>query len=164
MDYRLYYGTLLSSSITELCGAAYDAANHKSPEKLAQAKEEYINFFNKKNNFHTKLEESILREGICNPIIVSAGYVVPHLRFLFKGQTDFLVCDNNGGSRLRIAQKHKLTIPCIILDFIEMFAGNSNYIELFTTEDILKYFDVRPGNIRLHKNKITIENPRHIHL
>lgn len=151
-----------------MCGAAYNAKNHKSPEKLEQAKEEYIEFFNKRNGvfsgFYIKLEDSMLKEGIHNPIIVNAGHVVKHLQFLFKGQTDFLVCDNNGGSRLRLAQKHNLTMPCIILDFIERFANDSNYTELFTSEDILKYFKNPPGSIQLHEDKISIGNPYHSHL
>lgn len=164
MNYKLYYGTLLSNSINDLCGAAYNIKNHKTPEKLARAKEEYIDFFNKKNGFYIKLEESILTEGIHNPIIVNAGYVTAHLRSLFKQQTDFLVCDNNGGSRLRLAQKHNLTVPCIILDFIGKFANDSNYTELFTSEDILRYFKNPPGNIQLHEDKIVIGNPFHSHL
>lgn len=164
MNYKLYYGTLLSTSITDLCGAAYNAKNHKNPEKLAQAKQEYLDLFNKKNRFYIKLEKSILDKGFRNPIIVNSGYVVAHLRFLFKGQADFLVCDNNGGSRLRIAQKHNLTIPCIILDFIGKFVNNPNYTELFTSVDILKCYKDPPGNIQLHENKISIGNPYHSHL
>ena len=110
------------------------------------------------------MEDSILKEGLHNPIIVSAGYVSKHLRFLFKGQTDFLVCDNNGGSRLRLAQKHNLIVPCIILDFVGTFANDPNYTELFTPEDILRYFKEPPGNIQLHDNKISVENPHHSHL
>lgn len=104
----------------------------------------YLEFLRKtsKNptDFTIDLEKSILKEGIRNPIIISA--------VLFKGADDkfaffgsqfqrkiklkkhyfknllknqpYFICHYQGCSRLWVAQKHRMMIPCIVCDFCNL--------------------------------------------
>lgn len=80
----------------------------------------------RKHNFFTKLEESVIKEGFINPILVNAG----HCPWLWQRKlpaemkndsSKILVCCKWGGSRLWVAQKHNLDVPCLISDFINRF-------------------------------------------
>ncbi len=86
-----------------------------------------INRQNEINGFYDKLEASILKEGVRNPILISAGRCRPSMvskipKEMREDHTKILVLDRHGGSRLWAAQKHNLTtVPCIISDFVDMF-------------------------------------------
>lgn len=58
-----------------------------------------------RNEFYTKLEESILKEGFRNPI--------------FCNSIEEGTFSRVGTSRLWIAKKHNLNIPCIIADYVD---------------------------------------------
>ena len=80
----------------------------------------------RKNTFYNKLEKSILKDGFINPIMINVGFC-PWIsrRYLpkemAKDSNKILVCCKWGGSRLYIAHKHNLDVPCIISDFIDRF-------------------------------------------
>jgi len=57
-----------------------------------------------RNEFYTKLEESILKEGFRNPIFCNA---------IAEGTFSRV-----GTSRLWFAKKHGLDIPCVIADYV----------------------------------------------
>ena len=83
---------------------------------------------NSENDFYNKLEQSILDSGIKNPILVNSGKCDPILfktlpKTIQNTNKRFLVCDFLGGSRLYIAQKHDLHIPCIVSDWTGNFPG-----------------------------------------
>lgn len=72
---------------------------------------------------YSRLEESILKEGIRNPLIVTCGLPlwrnIKHLppEMMTKSQEQLLLLEGGtGGSRLWIAQKYNLEVPCIIND------------------------------------------------
>jgi hypothetical protein len=126
-----------------------------SPEKIKErqnAGDNYIDMRNKHDGFFRKLEESILKNGIQNPILVSSGFCRPTLRdrLPLEWQDDnnkILTNDNgNGGSRLLIAQKHQMNIPCIIMDHNNRF---SELKELRDIEDIEKVYHDKPGTIKI---------------
>lgn len=76
--------------------------------------------------FYDTLEASILEKGFINPILINAGFCPPisvrHLsREMRQDASKILVCCKWGGSRLYIAQKHKLDVPCLISDFIDRY-------------------------------------------
>lgn len=90
--------------------------------------------------FFEKLEKSILEEGIRNPIMVTSGFCPQFKRYKLKPflkeqkLEDMIICARYGGSRLYIAQKHDLVIPCIVADFVDMFKGKGR--NLNTKEDV----------------------------
>lgn len=73
---------------------------------------------------YQRLEESILREGFRNPITVTCGsprkrsweQLPPELRALPPDQL-LILETTTGGSRLHVAQKHDMEIPCIVSDW-----------------------------------------------
>lgn len=57
-----------------------------------------------------RLEESILKEGYRNPVVLTA-----------KKQENGGITPRYGGSRIYVAQQHGLAIPAIIADFDNIF-------------------------------------------
>lgn len=91
-----------------------------------------------RNEFYTKLEESILKEGFRNPIFCNS---------LAEGTFSRV-----GTSRLWIAKKHRLDVPCIIADYVGRWA---NLEELKTEQDIRAKFKDQPHIVDLTSpNKI----------
>lgn len=95
----------------------------------------------------TKLEESVLKEGFRNPIIVTCNTVPrrhgpralpPELR----NQPEVLIAEGTtGGSRLWAAQKHDMVIPVIINDWL----GNYRHCpEMRDEDDLLVYYTDPP--------------------
>jgi hypothetical protein len=87
-----------------------------------------IERLNEKNNFYNNLEESVLREGFKNPILVNYHKCDPIMlkslpKTIQNTPKRFVVCDFLGGSRLYIAQKHNMDIPCIVSDWKGDFPG-----------------------------------------
>ena len=124
---------------------------------------------NPKNNLHIQnflkiLEKSIIKEGFRNPILISAlklNSIDSHYhtystglrkqKFLnklipdeFKSKETILVCYKQGGSRLEIAQKYNLEVPCLISDFCNYFPdfdplGENTIRELFKDSVSINY-------------------------
>lgn len=86
---------------------------------------EHIDILNADNGFYIKLEESILKEGFRNPIIVIAGWSDDGIDMIngieSEDNPNELGCFINGGSRLWVAQKNRLKIPCLVADYIGQF-------------------------------------------
>lgn len=74
---------------------------------------------------YSRLEKSVLEEGIRNPIIVTRGpprrrtweHIPPEWRSL-PPQDLYIMETTVGGSRLWVAQKHNMMIPCLINDWV----------------------------------------------
>lgn len=100
---------------------------------------------------YDKLEVSMLNEGVRNPIVVTGGfprkrqmkYVPPDMHEQNPAELFFLE-GTTGGSRLHIAQKHNMTIPCILNDWHNRFP---NAPEIGTANDALPYYKDRPKRI-----------------
>lgn len=98
--------------------------------------------------FYTKLEESILREGFRNPLLVVA--VKPgDIRIRY------------GGSRLMVAHKHKMEVPCIITDFQNCFPDAEI---LFTLDDVRAKFKDEPKRLFYQPQGLWISGCEHMHL
>ena len=102
---------------------------------------------NQEGNFYTKLENSILKEGIRNPIFVQAVNTGSFCRY--------------GTSRLWIGQKHKLKIPAVIADY-----GNywSDLEELFNVEQIREKYLDQPEIVTIDQQMMRIDKCEHSHL
>lgn len=112
------------------------------------------------NPFYKKLEQNVLAEGFRNPILISAGFANEGKRGSYpkewkNDETKVLVCLRNGGSRLWVAQKHNLDIPCIVADYKNIFPDNK---PLESIEEIYKYYTDKPSDIKLTPFGIKVYN------
>jgi hypothetical protein len=114
------------------CGGGYNSlwadwtpAGRVARESIMADYEEELN---KICGHYTKLEASILAEGIRNPVVITCGlpkrrtlkHVPPEM--LARPERNLLLLEGTtGGSRLHIAQKHNMTIPCIVNDWTGRF-------------------------------------------
>lgn len=109
MKYALRHGVLQANKIYNYCGPGY-GRHYLSVKDRANIVEQHVCNRNKRDKFFEKLEASILREGIRNPITVNAGYIHPSCwrnlppHITKCGLENFLVCVEWGGSRLYVAQ------------------------------------------------------------
>ena len=117
--------------------------NNISPECVHapnETAEEFVARVNAgRDGFYKKLEISILKEGFRNPILVVTGWsgdldVVDH-------NSDKIHCLTIGGSRLWIAQKHGLDIPCIVADYVERFK-DAPLID--SVDEVFDYYKDKP--------------------
>ena len=100
-----------------------------------------------KYGFYSKLETSIDEEGIRNPIFCQS---------IEEG-----TFGKYGLSRLWIAKRKRIPIPCIIADYVERW---SDLEELFTKDDIrAKYID-KPTIIDLEETFMKIAGCEQMHL
>ena len=147
--YTLRYGILsanqLSDTVLVRSNPSYgekigeDGSRPVSPDISTSRKLEA------ETGFYTRLEGSILANGIRNPIFCES---------IEEGT--FVVY---GSCRLWFAKKHKLPIPCVIADYVDRW----DLEVLETREEILeKYLDL-PGRIELSE-VVTIEACPHVHL
>jgi hypothetical protein len=131
-----------------------------------------IEHMNNRNQFFIKLESSILKYGVRNPVML---WAIPKMKEKIKGKERFcmysvmarqqqflkskiseywydkdyiLVCRTHGGSRLLIAQKHDLEVPCIISDFCDKY---SHLETLNSKEEIKNKFKDKPRKVKLGK-------------
>ncbi len=108
-----------------------------------------IRYMNEENGYFIKLEESILREGFRNPINVWV-----------KDNGD-LTSWYYGGSRLMIAKKHNLSIPCIVSDPINKFPDAKI---LNDAEEIRSMFKDRPITVIFEEKGMNISGCAPVHL
>ncbi len=98
-------------------------------------------------DFYSKLEDSILKEGIRNPIFCNC---------ISEGTFSRV-----GVSRLWIAKKLKIRIPVIIADYVDGWAD----LEVLETEaDIKAKFQDQPFDIELKEDNLWIGGLPHYHL
>ncbi len=138
-----------------------DIYNHSSPEY----QEGHIDKLNEQNGFFTKLEESVLKEGIINPILIAIGWAPQAImnRLPQEMQDNFeneFICYSKGGSRLMTAQKHNMDIPCIVSDFVGRFADQEELDE----EGIAACFKSAKVKVLHGAKGIAIRDLPHIHL
>ena len=100
-----------------------------------------------KDGFYSKLEASLLSEGFRNPIFCNSIAEGTFCRY--------------GTSRLWIAKKHNLDVPCIIADHVDRWS------DLELLEDIegieSKFKDI-PSVIELGEEEMRIDGCSHSHL
>lgn len=146
--YTIRYGNITATDIFNMTSGEFlpdilkvkvDWWLPENRRKLKKINTYYIDKFNEFNKHYIKVEESILKEGFRNPIIITSGLpqrfsasmIPPEERE--KGDS-LLISEVLGGSRLRVAQKYNMMIPCIINDFSDNF---DTFVELKTEQDIL---------------------------
>lgn len=145
-----------------MCGPEHAGPKQWDEKGLAERRKSaqiYIDKLNKQNGFYIKLRTSIQKNGIQNPILVNAGFCQPR-KFdslppeMKEDSTKILFCHSNGGSRLWIASELRITVPCIVCDFIDRF---SNEKEIKTEEEIYSHYKNKPRGIIFGEYGITIK-------
>ena len=106
---------------------------------------------------YAKLEQSVLQEGFRNPIVITCGKpqrrklqnLPPEL--LAKDPKELLLLEGTtGGSRLWVAQKYNINVPCIVNDF----TGRFNHLTpLRTADEVKKFYKDVPRTLTLDVNK-----------
>jgi hypothetical protein len=103
---------------------------------------------------YQRLEQSILQEGFRNPITVTCGlprkrgmeHLPPEMRELPPDQL-LILETTTGGSRLHVAQKYDMEIPCIVSDWYGRFREEPRIHN--ETEARMCYLD-QPRTITFH--------------
>ena len=170
---KVYYDIVDPNKIFGMvgrCGGGYNTVWEDWSPEGRQARKEIIHEFeiemNKLCGHYSKLENSILKEGIRNPIIINCGFprrckmhhlppeissLSPNKRLLLEGTT--------GGSRLWVAQKNNLPIACFINDLSGKYAGKHR---ILTVKQALKYYKDTPKMLRIDsRNGITEQFDQH---
>lgn len=135
--------------------------NHLQPTDSA------IQQRNAVTQFYEKLETSIRNHGIQNPINILCGGPADWLRLktlpnhMKENPQRALICWSIGGSRLMIAQKLDLVVPCLIADYTDQFT-DCPCVE--SENDAYSYFAVRPKKIRFNRTGVWIKDLPHVHL
>jgi hypothetical protein len=139
------------------CGGGYNSLwEDWSPAGRAARQsimEEFEQELEKICGHYSKLEASLLQEGVRNPVVITCGYpkrrnlkhLPPELRS--KPESQLLLLEGTtGGSRLHIAQKHNLMIDCIVNDW----TGRYSHCPLISSEaDARQYYTDQPDSIKL---------------
>lgn len=151
-SFSVYLSLVPSEMILNLCGPDRTGDDEMTKKTIAKR--------NNKDRFYSKLERSIISEGIKNPIIITSGYCPPGIVKFLPNQylhdedySELLVCDRHGGSRLFFAKKHKIPVPCIVNDFNGRF---SDLKELSTLKEIKAQFIHKPKKVSHSKDGIHI--------
>jgi len=140
------------------CGGGYNTVwEDWTPEGRA-AREKIVKEFEEGMNaicgHYSKLEESILAEGFRNPIIITNGlpvrkklkHIPPELRKVHSSKW-LLMEGFTGGSRLWVAQKHNIPVPCMINDF----SNKGMYpIKISSIDQALLYYKDQPKTLSFH--------------
>ncbi len=134
------------------CGGGYNSLwedwTPEGRQKRELIMQEYEEELNKICGHYSKLEASILAEGIRNPVVITCGYpkkrLTKHIppEMLAGLDSNLLLLEGTtGGSRLHIAQKHDMTIPCFINDWTGRF---SQQLEIKTEAQARAYYKDQP--------------------
>lgn len=134
---------------------ARDIYNYVGPwdwrdDQFRIGKRKYL--YENKIEWYQSLETDILANGISDPILVVSGLLPPNdLKTVPKWSLhNSLFCSILGGSRLFVAQKYDLEIPCIISDFNGKFndlseLSSKSEVEFFFKNGIKNYKLTRWG-------------------
>lgn len=132
---------------------------------------EFEKGMNKICGHYDNLEKSILEKGMLNPMIITCGtplvrrrsHLPPEMREL--PAEELLIAEGiTGGSRLWLAQKHNIPMPCIINDTTNRFDDSPLITSI---QDATKYFSSPPMDLkissgRIHETTKTIVKAEHL--
>ena len=149
-SYRIYYGILEYKDIEGIAlvdNPAYGQRVGKYGSRPLQPDTTSRQKLEQKYGFYSKLETSIDEEGIRNPIFCQS---------IEEG-----TFGKYGLSRLWIAKRKRIDIPCIIADYVDRW---THLEELFTKDDILNKYIDKPTMIDLEETYMKIAGCEQMHL
>jgi len=168
--YNLRYGILPARKIYNLASPelVIKPSEYSSNMNKKWVASVYINRFNEEIGFYEKLEKSIMKEGIRNPIMVTSGFPrwrdiedvdLEYLKTVHP--SEWLFCEFLGGSRLYIAQKNNWLVPVVISDWTGKY---SYFKQIHTREELATCFVDPPNYMYFTQRGLRTTPPRHIHL
>jgi len=158
---RVHYVTLPARKIFGMvgrCGGGYNTQwtdwSEEGRKKRELIMQEYEQGLDAICGHYRRLEESILNEGIRNPVTVTCGHprkrtmehLPPEMRNLPASEL-LLLETTLGGSRLHVCQKHDMQIPCIVTDWTGRFR---NELEIKTESDARAHYRDQPQSVTFH--------------
>jgi len=159
MNYKVRYSIIPAREIFGMVGRSGGGYNsiwsdwsdtgRQNREKIMKEYEEGLDSI---CGHYRKLEESIIKEGIRNPVIITCGlprrrsirYLPPEMRSL-PPKNLLLLEATMGGSRLHVCQKHDMMIPCFINDWTGRF---DSCIEIKNEEHARTYYRDQPNGVK----------------
>jgi len=136
-----------------------------------QCEEKWIEELDRLTGHFSRLEESIAKEGMKHPIKVITGLPLDHnmnQRLSINTVPPDMRTDTNklltthqfGGSRLLIAQKLGIDVPCLIYDFYDSYANfPETNIDIIIKENAMYFVPYK------YSNKIkTLVVKKHMHM
>ena len=169
MSYQVRYTMIPAREIFGMvgrCGGGYNTIwtdwSDEGREKRECIMREYEEGLDAICGHYRKLEESILKEGIRNPIVITCGLpkkrpiecLPPEMRTCSPEQL-LLLETTMGGSRLHVAQKHNMTIACIVNDWHGRFVNEPEIKSI--TDAKMCYLDP-PRGITFHDELGMVES------
>lgn len=158
--YRVHYVFLPANDIFGMvgrCGGGYNSVwadwSDLGRSKREIIMKEYEEGLDAICGHYKKLEDSILKDGFRNPIIITCGRpkkrvmenLPPEMREL--PPRDLLLLETTmGGSRLHVAQKHNMKIPCIVNDWCGRFLREP---EIVRAEDARQLYKDPPQGLTM---------------
>lgn len=124
----------------------------------------YVDGFNRASRHYERLEESVRRDGFRNPVMVSAGGLDRRSELEIppdKRSPDAVVCEYLGGSRLWVAQRLGLDVPCIVNDRANVFPDAK---VLKGIPDVLERFLDTPRTVRMNGDGVYLNDLPYMHL
>ena len=168
LPYRVHFVELPARDIFGMvgrCGGGYNSQwtdwSDEGRHKRELIMKEYEEGLDAICGHYRKLESSILKEGIRNPVIITCGpprrrtwnHLPPEMR-TWPHEKLLLLETTMGGSRLHVCQKHDMKIMCIVNDWTGRFRKEP---EIFNERDArLCYLD-QPQSIKFDDNLGLIE-------
>lgn len=148
------------------CGGGYNSQwtdwSDEGRRRRALIMQEFEEGLNAICGHYSRLEQSILAEGIRNPITVTCGpprkrtwqHLPPEMHS-WPHQSLLLLETTLGGSRLHICQKHDMQIPCIVTDWTGRFAGEP---EIRSEQEARMCYLDQPKSISFHPDLGFVES------
>lgn len=169
LKYRVHYVMLPARDIFGMvgrCGGGYNTLwldwSDEGRARREMIMRDYEVAMDELCGHYSRLEESILKEGFRNPIIITCGLprkrtienLPPEMRDL--PPSELLLCEMTmGGSRLHVAQKHDIKIPCIVNDWTGRFAGKP---EILKPVEAYQFYRDPPQNVIMDPNLGLLES------
>lgn len=148
--YEIRFGILKASDISDrvlVINPNYGNNIGKYGSRSVKPDGKHYRDLEAKEGFYSKLEASLLKEGFRNPIFCNSIKEGTFCRY--------------GTSRLWIAKKQGLDVPCIIADH----DGRWSHLELLEKEeDIAEKFKEIPAVIEIGREEMRIDGCAHSHL
>lgn len=163
-SYSVYKFKLPSRDIFNYAGPPSAGCHYPDAEKRQIAEDHYVEQFDKKNdNFYANLEANVLVNGFRNPILVTRGWAAKSIKIrVDKGfpNMDYAAttfCSTFGGSRLWVASRNKMMIPCIVVDYTDspLSTDRIDYVG-----DLYRLFEDMPGPIMFNDDSLRITPPK----
>lgn len=166
--YVIRYAVLPADSIINLqgpdrnCSVEHSEVKDEARQRVAQT---IMRRRNKKDGFYNKLEADILENGVENPLLVYAGkvpdYLISKLPVDVRTNPRQIVACIHGGSRLWFAQKHKIKVPCVIVDWIDKFKDARM---IHNEGELLNLYKAPPVQYKISITGLAYNSLPHYHL